>query len=71
MKTHISSLVHSANFELRHISLFCHLLSTDATEIIVPAFVLLHLVYCSSLLSDCPQYLLNCKKFKTMLLALP
>ena len=71
MKTHISSLVHSANFELRHISFFYRLLSTDATEVIVSAFVLSHLDYCISLLSGCPQYLLNCKKFKSMLLALP
>ena len=60
MKTHISNLVRSANFELRRISSIRHLLSPDATKIIFSAFVLLHLDHCNSLLSGCSQYLL-CK----------
>ena len=35
MKTHISNLVRSANFELRRISSIRHLLSTDATKTLV------------------------------------
>ena len=59
MKTHVSNLVRSANFELRRISSISHLLSTDATKTLVSAFVLSRLDYCNSLLFDCPQYLLN------------
>ena len=39
MKTHVSNLVRSANFELCRISSICHL-STDATKTLVSAFVL-------------------------------
>ena len=59
MKTHVSNLVRSANFELRRISSIRHLLSTDSTKNLVSAFVLSCLDYCNSLLSGCPQYLLN------------
>ena len=59
MKTHVSNLVRSANFELCHISSIRHLLSIDATKTVVSAFVLLLLDYCNTLLFDCPQYLLN------------
>ena len=59
MKTHVSSLVRSANFELRRISSIRHHLSTDATKTIVSAFVLSRLDYCNSLLFGCPQHLLN------------
>ena len=55
MKTHVSNLVRSANFELRRISSLRHLLSTDATKILVSAFVLSRLDYCNSLLFDCHQ----------------
>ena len=40
LKTYVSSLVRSANFELRRISSICHLLSTDATKTLVSSFVL-------------------------------
>ena len=59
MKTHVSNLVRSANFELRCISSIYHLLSTYAKKTLVSAFVLSHLDYCNSLLFGCPQYLLN------------
>ena len=58
-KTHISSLVRSANCERRRISPIRHLLPINATRILVPAFVLSCLDYCYSLLSGCPHYLLN------------
>ena len=54
--------VRLANCELRRISSIRHLLSTDATKILVSAFALSRLDYRSSLLSGCPQYLLNYKK---------
>ena len=56
---YISNLLRSAKFELRCISFIRRLLSTDAIHILVPAFVLSRLDYCNSLLSGCPQYLLN------------
>ena len=59
LKTHVSNLVCSANFELCRISSISHLLSTDATKTLVSAFVLSRLDYCNSLLFGCPQYLLN------------
>ena len=71
MKTHISNLVHLANFELCCISSIHHLLSTNATKILVSASVLSCLDYCNSLQPGCPQYLLNkLYKFETTLLAL-
>ena len=59
MKTHVSNLVRSANFELRRISSIRHLQSTDPTKTLVSAFVRSRLDYCNSLLFGCPQYLLN------------
>ena len=59
MKTHVSNLVCSANFELCRISSTCHLLSTVATKTLVSAFVLSRLYYCNSLLFGCPQNLQN------------
>ena len=59
MKTQVSNLVHSANFELRRISFIRHLLSTDATKTLVTAFVLSRFDYRNFLLSGCPMYLLN------------
>ena len=71
IKTDISNLVCSASFEPRCISSIYHLLSTDATKILVSTFVLSCLDYCNYLLSDCPQYLLKLnKQFKTTLLTL-
>ena len=54
MKTHVSNLVRTANFELCRISSIRHLLSTHATKTLVYAFVLSRLDYCNSLLFDCP-----------------
>ena len=59
MKTHVSNLVCSANFELCRISFIRHLLPTDARETLVSALVLSRLDYCNSLLLGCLQYLLN------------
>ena len=59
LKTHVSNLVRSANFELRRISSIRHLLSTDVTKTLVSAFCSFTSWYCNSLLFGCPQYLLN------------
>ena len=60
MKTHVSNLVRSANFEFSRISSIRNLLTTDATQTLVSAFVLSHLDYCNSVLLGCLQYLLPC-----------
>ena len=63
MKTHISQLVHSASFELPHISFHpssrVHIIY--AKNILVSAFVLSphDSISCNSILSGCPQYHLN------------
>ena len=59
IKTHVSNLVRSANFELRRISSIRHLLPTYATKALVSASLLSRLDYCNSLLFSFPQYLLN------------
>ena len=50
MKTHVSNLVRSANFELCYISSIRYLLSTDVTKALVSAFVPSRLDYYNSLL---------------------
>ena len=59
MTAHIVNLIRTANFELRRINFIRHYLSVQATKTLVSAFVLSRLVYCNSILSGCPQYLLN------------
>ena len=59
MKTHVSNLARSANFELRRIRSIRHILSTEATKTLVSAFVLSRLDYCNPFLFGCPQYLRN------------
>ena len=59
MKTHISNLVRSAKVKLRRVISIRHLLSADATKILVSAFVLSRLDYCNYFLSGCLQYFLN------------
>ena len=49
----------TAIFELRLINSIRHYLSVQATKTLLSAFVLSRLDYCNSLLSGCPQYLLN------------
>ena len=57
--------------ELCRIVSILHLLSKDATQIIVSAFVLSHIDYCNlSCLAVLSISLTNYRQFKTMLLAL-
>ena len=59
MQPHVLNVVRAANFELRRISSIRHLLSTQATITLISAFILSRLDYCNSLLSGCPQSLIN------------
>jgi len=59
MSQHISSMCKAAYIQIRHISSIRHLLTTQATQTLICSLVLSCLDYCSSLLSGCPQYLLD------------
>ena len=59
MSQHISNTCKAAYIQIRHISSIRHLLTTQATQTLVCSLVLSCLDYCSSLLSGCPQYLLD------------
>ena len=48
-----------AYMQIRRISSIRRLLTTQATQTLVCSLVLSRLVYCNSLLSGCPQYLLD------------
>ena len=58
LKTHVLSLVRTANFELRRIGSIRSLLTTEATATLVSAFILSRLDYCNSFLSGCPRSLI-------------
>ena len=59
MRSQVLNVVRAANFELGRISSIRHLLSQEATITLISAFVLSRLDYCNSLLSGCPQSLIN------------
>ena len=59
MSQHISNTCKAAYIQIRHISSIRHLLTTQATQTLVFSLVLSRLDYCNSLLSGCPQYLLD------------
>ncbi|WP_419629831.1 hypothetical protein, partial [Thiolapillus sp.] len=59
MEKHVTNVCRSAYVEIRRISNIRHYLTTDATKTLVCAFVLSKLDYCNSLLSSCPNQLLN------------
>ena len=59
MFQHISNTCKAAYIQIRHISSIRHLLTTQATQTLVCSLVLSRLDYCNSLLSGCPQYLLD------------
>ena len=54
-----SNTCKAAYIQIRHISSIWHLLTTQATQTLVCSLVLSRLDYCNSLLSGCPQYLLD------------
>ena len=58
MSQHISNTCKAAYIQIRHISSI-NLLTTQATQTLVCSLVLSRLDYCNSLLSGCPQYLLD------------
>ena len=71
MKTHISSMVRSASFELLRISSIRHFLSIHATKTLVSAFVLSRLDSYDHFVSGCQWYLWNkLQKVEWTLLAL-
>ena len=59
MEKHVTNVCRSAYVEIRRISNIRHYLTTDATKTLVCAFILSKLDYCNSLLSSCPNQLLN------------
>ena len=59
MSQHITNTCNAAYIQIRHISSIRHLLTTQATQTLVCSLVLSPLDYCNSLLSGCPQYLLD------------
>ena len=59
MSQHISNTCKAAYIQITHISSIRHLLTTQATQTLVCSLVLSRLDYCNSLLSGCPQYLLD------------
>ena len=56
---HISHVCKIAYLELRRISSIRHYLTTEATKVLVCAFVLSRIDYCNSLFSSLPQYELD------------
>ena len=58
---HFSNMCKAAYIQIRHISSIRHLLTTQATQTLVCCLVLSRLDYCNSvsLLSGCPQYLVD------------
>ena len=59
MKLQVSNICRSAYIELRRIASIRQFLTTDATKVLVCAFVLSKLDYCNSLLAGCSQKLLG------------
>ena len=59
MEKHVTNVCRSTYVEIRRISDIRYYLTTDATKTCVCAFVLSKLDYCNSLLSSCPNQLLN------------
>ena len=56
---HISLICRSAYYELHRISTIRKFLTVQITNTLICAYVLSKLDYCNSLLSNCPQYLLD------------
>ena len=59
MSEHVRNTCKIAYMHIRQISAIRHLLTQEATQTLVCAFILSRLDYCNSLLSGCPKYLLE------------
>ena len=59
MKQQVGKLCQSTYLDLRRISSARHVLTVDATKILVTSLVLSRLHYCNSLLSGMPQQLIE------------
>ena len=59
MSQHTNNTCRTAYIQIRHISSMRQLPTTRATQTLVCSLVLFRLYYCNSLLSRCPQYLLD------------
>ena len=58
MTQHVLDICRSACIELRQIGSIRHLLTAQATQTLVCAFILSRLDYCNCLLAGCPQFLI-------------
>ena len=59
MSEHVKNTCKIAYMHIRQISAIRHLLTQEATQTLVCAFILSRLDYCNSLLSGCPKYLVD------------
>ena len=59
MTQHVLNICRSAYIELRQIGSIRHLLTAQATQTLVYAFILSRLDYCNCLLAGCPQFLID------------
>ena len=59
MTQHVLNICRSAYIELRPIGSMRHLLSAQATQTLVYAFILSGLDYCNCLLAGCPQFFID------------
>ena len=59
MTQHVLNICESAYIVLRQIGSICHLLTAQATQTLVCAFILSRLDYCNCLLAGCPQFLID------------
>ena len=59
MSQHISNTCKAAYIQIRHVSSIRHLLTTQTTQTLICSLAFSRVDYCNSLLSGCPQYLLD------------
>ena len=59
MTQHVRNICRLAYIELRQIGFIRHLLTAQATQTLIHAFILPRLDYCNCLLTGCPQFLID------------
>ena len=59
MTQHVRNICRLAYIELRQIGSIRHLLTAQATQTLIHAFILPRLDYCNCLLTGCPQFLID------------